>query len=45
MKFEHKMAPPAKWPKCRYDFIAFTWWTAFICTFGPKSYCKMKKYI
>ena len=19
------MAPPAKWPKCRYDFVAFRW--------------------
>ena len=24
-KFEHKMASPAKRPKCRYDFVAFTW--------------------
>ena len=23
-KFEHKMASPAKRPKCRYDFVAFT---------------------
>ena len=24
--FEHKRASPAKQPKCRYDFVAFTWW-------------------
>ena len=24
-KKDHKMASPAKWPKCRYDFVTFTW--------------------
>ena len=24
-KCEQNTASPAKWPKCRYDFVAFTW--------------------
>ena len=24
-KFKHKTASPAKRPKCRYNFVAFTW--------------------
>ena len=33
-KFEHKMVSPAKWPKCRYDFAAFTWRNSLILLTG-----------
>ena len=28
--FEHKMASPAKWPKCTYDTLALSRWITFV---------------